>query len=321
MKDKKDFKIVFMGTPEFAVASLDSIRKAGFNIVGVITAPDRPAGRGQKIRQSAVKTYAVDHNLNVLQPDNLKDETFQQELSALQADLFVVVAFRMLPEAVWMMPKKGTINLHGSLLPQYRGAAPINWAIINGERETGVTTFFIDTKIDTGDIIEQRRVSIDKNMTAGDLHDKMMVVGAELLTETIESIQNDRVKSQPQSITSKYKIAPKIFRTDCRVDISKSIEDVHNQIRGLSPYPAAWLQLEHSDGQQKSLKIFQSEVIDNRFALSASPRLEQEDDKLFLVTGNGALNLSEVQLEGKKKMNATTFLKGFKTEDWKILID
>jgi methionyl-tRNA formyltransferase len=319
MKDKKDFKVVFMGTPEFAVAALDAIRSAGFNIVGVVTAPDRPAGRGQKIRQSAVKKYAVEHNLNVLQPDNLKDDAFQQELSVLEADLFAVVAFRMLPEAVWMMPKKGTINLHGSLLPEYRGAAPINWAIINGENKTGVTTFFIDKKIDTGDIIEQRTISIDQNMTAGELHDEMMMVGAELLTETIESIQNESVKSQSQSIASEYKSAPKIFRQDCRIDFSKSAQEIHNQIRGLSPYPAAWLQLKHRDGQQKSLKVFLSKVVENQFESGISPRLEQENNTLFLVIGNDVLHISEVQLEGKKKMNATTFLKGFKTEDWTIL--
>ena len=321
MKDKKDFKVVFMGTPEFAVASLDAIRKAGFNIVGVITARDKPAGRGQKIRQSAVKTYAVAHNLNLLQPDNLKDQAFQQELSDLKADLFAVVAFRMLPEAVWKMPKKGTINLHGSLLPQYRGAAPINWAIINGEKETGVTTFYINKKIDTGDIIEQRMIPINENMTAGELHDEMMLVGAELLADTIESIQNDSVKSKAQSITVESKSAPKIFRQDCRLDFSKSTQEVHNQIRGLSPYPASWIQLKHVDGQEKSLKIFRSEIIQKTMLASDSPRLEEDDNQLLLITGNGVLNLLVLQLEGKKKMNAATFLKGFNVKDWTILIE
>lgn len=319
MEDRKDFKIVFMGTPEFAVASLDAIRKAGFNIVGVVTAPDRPAGRGQKIRQSTVKEYAVKHNLNVLQPENLKDENFQSKLRSLNADLFAVVAFRMLPEAVWTMPERGTINLHGSLLPQYRGAAPINWAIINGEKETGVTTFFIDKKIDTGDIIQQRTISIGKNMTAGELHDEMMHIGAELLVETITAIQEDDIKRQEQSLTAEFKPAPKIYRKDCRLDFSKSVQQLHNQIRGLSPYPAAWIQLKNKDGQKKSLKIYKSEVINSNKVFRTSPSLVEEGNTLLLAIRDGLLKIDELQLEGKKRMPVESFLTGFNTNDWQII--
>lgn len=318
MKDKEDFKIVFMGTPEFAVASLDEIRKAGFQVVGVVTAPDRPAGRGQKIRQSAVKEYAVKHKLNVLQPENLKDESFQSELKSLNADLFAVVAFRMLPEAVWTMPEKGTINLHGSLLPEYRGAAPINWAIINGEKETGVTSFFIDKKIDTGDIIQQRSIPISKNMTAGELHDEMMKVGANLLVETIHAIRENNIERQKQSVSYTYKPAPKIFRKDCRVDFSKSIQEIHNHIRGLSPYPAAWIQLMNSENQTKSFKIFKSEVLKIHSSTGAAPKLDQSENTLLLETHDGVLKIDQVQLEGKKRMDAEAFLTGFNTDDWQI---
>lgn len=312
----KDFKIVFMGTPEFAVASLDAINKAGFNLVGVITAPDRPAGRGQKIRQSAVKEYALEHNLNVLQPENLKDESFINSLSSLNADLFAVVAFRMLPHIVWSIPRKGTINLHGSLLPQYRGAAPINWAVINGEKETGVTTFFINERIDTGDMIQQDKIQISDNMTAGELHDQMMNVGANLLVDTIEKIRLGNVKPTKQDFSTELKPAPKIFRDDCKIDLNKSAQEIHNLIRGMSPYPAAWLTIENSKGQKKSLKIYRSSI--EYLGRGDTPKLYSNEGKLFLRVTDGVLKISEVQLEGKKKMSSETFLTGYTTDDWKI---
>ncbi|MGM0478886.1 MAG: methionyl-tRNA formyltransferase [Bacteroidota bacterium] len=317
MSNKKDFKVVFMGTPEFAVASLDAICKSGFDVVGVVTAPDRPAGRGQKIKQSAVKTYAVENDLNVLQPDNLKDEQFIEQLSSLNADLFAIVAFRMLPKAVWSLPAKGTINLHGSLLPQYRGAAPINWAIMNGEQETGVTTFFIDEKIDTGDMIDQRRIDIPKNMTAGELHDEMMNVGATLLVDTIQKISQGSVKTKQQDFSSDLKPAPKIFRKDCRIDLNKGIREVHNFIRGLSPYPAAWLAVSRGGNKKKSLKLFQSAIESQRNG--GSPAFFSESNELYLRLKDGVLRIDEVQLEGKKKMKSSQFLTGFNPEEWEII--
>lgn len=321
MKEKEDFKIVFMGTPEFAVASLDAICKAGYPIVGVVTAPDRPAGRGQKISQSAVKKYALVHDLHVLQPDNLKDESFQQELAELKADLFAVVAFRMLPESVWTMPAKGTINLHGSLLPNYRGAAPINWAIMNGEDKTGVTTFFIDKKIDTGDIIQQATIPIGENMTAGELHDEMMVVGAQLLVDTIHSISQNNITRQQQSLSENYRSAPKIYRNDCRINFSATIQEIHNHIRGLSPYPAAWTEIENKEGQIKSIKFFSTEIVTEEHHSFKYPALIEKDGSLFLSLEGGLLKINKVQLEGKKRMDVKSFLTGFKCEDWTIRLE
>ncbi len=317
MSKEKDFKVVFMGTPEFAVASLDAICKAGFDVVGVVTAPDRPAGRGQKIKQSAVKEYAVEKNLTVLQPESLKDDQFIQELSSLNADLFVVVAFRMLPKSVWRLPSKGTINLHGSLLPQYRGAAPINWAIINGEEETGVTTFFIDEKIDTGDMIDQRRIHISENMTAGELHDKMMHVGADLLVETTTAISQGNITTKKQDYSSDLKAAPKIFRNDCKIDLTCSITKIHDFIRGLSPYPAAWVTLSGKTDKKKSLKIFRSHI--ESYDSNGSIALFCENNLLYLRLKDGILRLDEVQLEGKKRMESTQFLTGFKPGEWEII--
>ncbi len=317
--ENNEFKIVFMGTPEFAVATLDALNKNGYDLVGVITAPDRPAGRGQKIRQSAVKTYAVENALHIMQPENLKDESFVKELSDLNADLFVVVAFRMLPKMVWSIPSKGTINLHGSLLPQYRGAAPINWAVINGEKETGVTTFFIDEKIDTGDVIQQKNISITNNMTAGELHDKMMYIGADLVVKTVGNIKNNSITTKKQDFSKDLKHAPKIFRKDCKIDMSKGIQDVHNLIRGLSPYPAAWLSIEDSKGQKKSLKLFQSEIQANDKGGSVS--LYSRENELFLRLKDGVLKILVVQLEGKKKTDSQQLLTGYKPEDWTIIND
>ncbi len=298
-----------MGTPDFAVASLDALIKAGFDVVGVITAPDKPAGRGQKIHQSAVKQYAEKHQLYTLQPEKLKDKTFLKELEALKADLQVVVAFRMLPEVVWNMPPKGTINLHASLLPQYRGAAPINWAIINGEKETGVTTFFLKHEIDTGDILFYEKVAITDDMIAGELHDELMNVGATLLTKTVTAIKNGDYKELPQDTfdDTVLKHAPKIFKDDCRINWEEPLERVYNHIRGLSPYPAAFTTF-----QGKLLKLYRAdkELVNHE----TLPGDFISDGKTFLkfATPDGYISLKEIQLEGKKRMKIDEFLRGIK---------
>ena len=305
-----------MGTPDFSVPMLDILNKSHHNVIGVVTVSDKPAGRGQKIKTSAIKDYAIKNNLLTLQPENLKDPEFINDLQKLNADLFVVIAFRMLPEVVWGMPKKGTINLHASLLPQYRGAAPINWAVINGEKETGVTTFFINERIDTGDMIQQDKIQISDNMTAGELHDQMMNVGANLLVDTIEKIRLGNVKPTKQDFSTELKPAPKIFRDDCKIDLNKSAQEIHNLIRGMSPYPAAWLTIENSKGQKKSLKIYRSSI--EYLGRGDTPKLYSNEGKLFLRVTDGVLKISEVQLEGKKKMSSETFLTGYTTDDWKI---
>ncbi|HLW30199.1 MAG TPA: methionyl-tRNA formyltransferase [Brumimicrobium sp.] len=318
MKEKNELDIVFMGTPEFAVTILERLIKEEYNIKAVVTAPDRPAGRGRKLQGSAVKESALKHNLKVLQPTNLKDEDFISELESLNADLFIVVAFRMLPKAIWEIPKMGTFNLHGSLLPQYRGAAPINWAIINGENETGVTTFFIDEKIDTGQIIESRKMSIGENETAGELHDRMMILGAQTVVDTVELIRKGLVQAKPQP-EGDLKEAPKISKQDCLVDFNKPIHSVHNFIRGMSPYPTAWIRLEHKDSlQQKTLKIFKSKVSSEE--KYPSIKLNKLDKSLILNTLNGSLELIEVQLEGKKRLDAPSFLSGFDPIEWKVIV-
>lgn len=303
----KDLRIIFMGTPEFAVASLDALVQSGANVVAVITAPDKPAGRGMKLTESAVKKYAVEHDLKVLQPEKLKDAAFLESLKALNADLQIVVAFRMLPEVVWNMPPLGTINLHGSLLPQYRGAAPINWAVINGEKETGVTTFKLKHEIDTGDILLQETFPIGEDETAGDVHDKMKDIGAQLLVKTVKGIAEESIKEAPQSTSGEIKHAPKIFTETCRVDWNKPVDEVYNLIRGLAPYPTAFTQL---DG--KTLKIFKAHK--ERIKMSVAPGTIQTDGKTFIrfVCTDGAISLEEIQLEGKKRMNVAEFLRGYK---------
>lgn len=302
-------RIVFMGTPDFAVASLDALLRAGFDVVGVITAPDKPAGRGQKIHQSAVKQYAESHNLYTLQPEKLKDKDFLKELEALKADLQVVVAFRMLPEVVWNMPPKGTINLHASLLPQYRGAAPINWAIINGEDESGVTTFFLKHEIDTGDILFCEKVAINEDMIAGELHDELMKVGASLLTKTVTAIKDGAYEELPQDSfdDTVLKHAPKIYKDDCKINWEEPLERVYNHIRGLSPYPAAFTTF-----QGKTLKLFRAV---KEVANHETPAGEFiSDGKTFLkfATPDGYISLKEIQLEGKKRMKIDEFLRGIK---------
>lgn len=316
MKEKKDLNIVFMGTPEFAVTILEQLIKEAYNIKAVVTAPDRPAGRGRKLQGSAVKECALRHDLPVLQPTQLKDEDFLQELQSFKADLFIVVAFRMLPKVVWEIPVMGTFNLHGSLLPQYRGAAPINWAVINGETETGVTTFFIDEKIDTGQILKSNKMSIGKNETAGELHDRMMVLGAQTVADTVELIRLGNAQPKPQP-EGDLKPAPKISKQDCLLYLHQPIESIHNFIRGMSPYPTAWIKLKHKEsGDEKTLKLFSSEVLNND--KHSSITLRNEDKTLILATMTGSLTLHEVQLEGKKRLDAISFLAGFPIEEWKI---
>ncbi|MCW3119237.1 MAG: methionyl-tRNA formyltransferase [Chitinophagaceae bacterium] len=308
-------RIVFMGTPEFAVASLDALVKAGCTIVGVITAPDKPAGRGMKLTESAVKKYAVEHGLNVLQPEKLKNATFLEELKSLHADLQIVVAFRMLPESVWKMPSKGTINLHGSLLPQYRGAAPINWAVINGEKETGVTTFKLKQEIDTGDILLQESFPIGDNETAGEVHDRMKEIGAKLLVKTVIGLAGNTLKetsqnSQPATPHTILKHAPKIFTETCKIDWTKTVAEVHNLIRGLSPFPGAFTHL-----KDKMLKIYRSDKNSDGQTGIDRPAM-QTDGKTFLkfACADGYIFVKELQLEGKKKMSIEDFLRGHSFE-------
>lgn len=298
-----------MGTPEFAVASLDALVKAGCNVVAVITAPDKPAGRGMQLQQSAVKKYAVENNLHVLQPEKLKNPGFLEELKNLNADLQVVVAFRMLPERVWDMPPMGTINVHGSVLPQYRGAAPINWAVINGESETGVTTFKLKHEIDTGDILLQERFAIGENETAGEVHDRMKEIGAALLVKTVQGLANGSLKELPQVYSGELKHAPKIFTETCRIDFHKPAQTVHNLVRGLSPFPGAFTSV-----NGKTLKIFKSEKELN--AGDDEPGTYKTDGKTFLKFAciDGCILVKELQLEGKKRMRVEDFLRGYRFE-------
>jgi len=300
-------KIVFMGTPDFAVASLDALVKANFDVVAVITAPDKPAGRGQKINESAVKKYASEKGIPVLQPEKLKNPGFLEELKSYHADLQVVVAFRMLPEVVWSMPPKGTINLHGSLLPQYRGAAPINHAIINGEKESGVTTFFLTHEIDTGDIILSDTTPIADDETAGELHDKLMIVGANLLVKTVKAIAEGNFTEQPQPQSDVLKHAPKIFKEDCKIDWNKPAQQVHNLIRGLSPYPTAFTIL-----NDKTLKIFKAALEEKEPGIAAGGFLTDGKTYLKFATKDGFIKLLDIQYEGKKRMLIEDFLRGMR---------
>ena len=312
-------RIVFMGTPEFAMTSLDRLVQHGFNVVSVVTVPDKPAGRGQKIQFSAVKQYAVDKNIPVLQPEKLKDSEFLEQLRVLNADLFIVVAFRMLPEVVWSMPRMGTFNLHGSLLPQYRGAAPINWAVINGEKETGVTTFFIEKEIDTGKILFIDKIPIGESETAGQLHDKMMEVGANLVVKTIQAIETGNIQpvSQENNIKEKkLKPAPKIFKENCRINWNDSTEKVYNLIRGLSPYPAAWsVMVGGEDEQSISVKIFETEKELEKASKPAGTIITDGKKILKIVTSDGSINVKTLQAEGKKRLNIEEFLRGFHAID------
>ncbi|WP_246269304.1 methionyl-tRNA formyltransferase [Chitinophaga oryzae] len=305
----KQLRIVFMGTPDFAVASLDILVENGFNIVGVITAPDKPAGRGLQLQESAVKKYAVSKGLPVLQPEKLKNPEFIAQLAALKADLQVVVAFRMLPEVVWNMPPEGTINVHASLLPNYRGAAPINWAIINGETVSGVTTFKLQHEIDTGDILLADKVTIREDETAGELHDELMHTGARLLLKTVQAIAAGNAQETPQANipAADIKHAPKIFKETCQIYWNEPLDKIYNLVRGLSPYPAAWTTL-----QGKSIKIYRAHKEPGK--PSIAPGEFDTDQKTYvrMAAPDGYLYLDEVQLEGKKRMDIEAFLRGYR---------
>ncbi|TWI95934.1 methionyl-tRNA formyltransferase [Mucilaginibacter frigoritolerans] len=299
-----------MGTPQFAVTSLDALITAGCDIVAVVTAPDKPAGRGQKLNESAVKQYALLNNIKVLQPEKLKSPEFLDELKSLHADLQVVVAFRMLPEVVWNMPPKGTINLHASLLPQYRGAAPINWALINGEKESGVTTFFLKQEIDTGDILFTEKVTLTGHETAGELHDRLMNKGAGLLVKTVKGVESGRFNEHPQSQLLEgveLKHAPKIFKEDCLIDWNKSAESIYNKIRGLSPVPTAYTYL-----NEKILKIYLAEYDVTETGQQPGSFLTDGKTYLKFAATDGFVRLTDVQLEGKKQMDIQQFLRGVK---------
>ena len=315
-----NLRIVFMGTPDFATHILAGLLKTKHSIVGVITAPDKPAGRGQKVSESSVKKFSESHNLNILQPTNLKDENFLSSLTELAADLFVVVAFRMLPEKVWNMPPKGTINLHASLLPNYRGAAPINWAIINGEEKTGVTTFFIEQEIDTGMVIERAETKIDCNETAGELHDRLMEIGSQLINSSVEKISNGSVTRTPQSQLieqNELPIAPKIFKPICEVNWGKSCTEIHNLCRGLSPYPTAWTTIYEEDKQDlKTIKLFTTEVTD--LNSTNKTKVLFQKDGLYIPCKDYYLKVLELQPEGKKRMNYKDFAAGYNKNNYHV---
>jgi methionyl-tRNA formyltransferase len=313
---KDDLRIVYMGTPGFAVEPLRKLVENGYNIVGVITMPDKPAGRGHKIQFSPVKEYALSQKLPILQPEKLKDESFLKELKELRADLQIVVAFRMLPEVVWNMPPKGTFNLHASLLPQYRGAAPINWAIINGDTETGITTFFLTHEIDTGLIIQQEKIIVDETDNAGSVHDKLMYKGADLVLETVNAIMNDTVSAKTQeelyNPQEELRPAPKIFKDTCLIDFDQPVVTVYNFIRGLSPYPTAWAEMKSPDGTIIPVKIYEAEKIEKEHSLI--PGSIQTDGKrvMDIATKNGFIRIKVIQTPGKKKLPIDDFLRGVK---------
>lgn len=313
--DKKTLRIVYMGTPEFAVEPLRCLVEGGYHVAGVITMPDKPAGRGHKLQFSPVKQYAMEHNLPLLQPERLKDETFLEALRAWNADLQIVVAFRMLPEVVWSMPRLGTFNLHASLLPQYRGAAPINWAVINGDTETGITTFFLKQEIDTGEIIQQVRIPIADTDNAGMVHDKLMILGGQLVTETVDAILNGTVKPIPQDemkVTEVLRPAPKIFKETCRINWHQPVKHIYDFIRGLAPYPAAWTELKLPDDSTVVLKIFETEKIFQPHDLK--PGCIRTDGKSYLhiAATDGFVGIHSLQLPGKKRLKTDELLRGFR---------
>jgi methionyl-tRNA formyltransferase len=313
-------KIIFYGTPEFAVPSLDILVKNKYNIVAVVTVPDKPAGRGQKIISSPVKEYAEQHGLKILQPSNLKDENFLHDLQELNPDLQVVVAFRMMPEAVWKLPKRGTFNLHASLLPQYRGAAPINWAIINGEKETGVTTFFLQQEIDTGKIIDREKISIGEKENAGELHDRLMIVGARLVLKTVDSISKENYTLTDQdklASGAELKAAPKLTKMNCRIDTHKTAEEVENFVRGLCPYPGAITEFYNDNGFSLVAKIYK--VTAGSASHQNKAGFIETDNKIFLkiFLRDGFVFVDELQVAGRNRMPVKDFLNGFKlTGNW-----
>lgn len=312
---KEDLRIVYMGTPDFAVESLKCLVEGGYQVVGVITMPDKPAGRGHKLQYSPVKQYALEKGLPLLQPEKLKDEVFLEQLRAWKADLQIVVAFRMLPEVVWNMPRLGTFNLHASLLPQYRGAAPINWAVINGDTETGITTFFLKHEIDTGEVIQQVKVPIADTDDVETVHDKLMVLGGKLVVETVDAILSGEVKPIPQeqlAVAGELRPAPKIFKETCRIDWNQPVKKVYDFIRGLSPYPAAWSELHPADGEPVVVKIFSGEKVTEEHQLQ--PGTVVTDGKHFIrvAVADGFLSVCSLQLPGKKRLRVDELLRGFR---------
>ncbi|BAO76903.1 methionyl-tRNA formyltransferase [Winogradskyella sp. PG-2] len=319
MTKKRDLRIVFMGTPDFAVATLEALLGNDYNVVGVITAPDRKAGRGQKLRASAVKEFALKHSLNILQPKNLKAESFIEELSGLNANVQIIVAFRMLPKVVWQMPEYGTFNLHASLLPQYRGAAPIHWAIINGETKTGVTTFFIDDKIDTGAIIMTKSTNIEPDETVGELHDNLMRIGSDLVIKTIQQIEFDSVETTIQPQTKDLKTAYKLNRDNCKIDWSKKVDTIYNKIRGLNPFPSAWCYLDNKENEQVTVKLYEVEKLNINHRYKGGFIISTKDE-LKVACEGGFIIIKEMQLPGKRKMEIKSLLNGFQfSESAKLL--
>ena len=313
--EKEELRIVYMGTPEFAVEPLRCLVEGGYQVVGVITMPDKPAGRGHKVQCSPVKLYAQEHGLPLLQPEKLKDEQFLQQLRNWQADLQIVVAFRMLPEVVWSMPRLGTFNLHASLLPQYRGAAPINWAVINGDTETGVTTFFLKHEIDTGEIIRQERVPITETDNAGTVHDKLMTLGGKLVTETVDDILNGTVHRIPQEVLQtggELRPAPKIFKETCRIHWDRPAKCICDFVRGLSPYPAAWTELHRDCGETLVIKVFETEQFIQPHSLSPGTILTDGKSYLKVAATDGFVSLRSLQLPGKKRLETAELLRGFR---------
>jgi len=304
----KNLRIIFMGTPEFAVPSLEILVENGYNVVAVITAPDKKAGRGHKLQTSAVKDCALKYNLPILQPTNLKSPEFKKELKSYEANLQVVVAFRMLPEVVWSMPEYGTFNLHASLLPQYRGAAPINWAIINGEKETGVTSFFLKHEIDTGDVILQEKEAIHPEDNVGTLYNRLMTKGGGLVLKTVQQIETDTYKLSPQVLIGEEKKAPKIFKETCEIDFSQPSQKVRDFVRGLSPYPAAWTML-----NGKQCKIYETQLVEDPTELEAIeiPYFSDNKNFLYFKTNDGWVSILDLKLEGKKRMKVSDFLRGY----------
>lgn len=315
-------RIVYMGTPDFAVLPLKTLVEAGHNIVGVVTNPDKPAGRGQQLQESAVKKYALQAGLKILQPERFRDENFLKELAGLKADLQLVVAFKMLPECVWNMPPLGTVNLHASLLPDYRGAAPINWAVINGEKISGVTTFLLKHEIDTGNIIFQEKVTITDEMTAGELHDELMLKGADLLLKTVQAIEADsyRLVDQTALLEGREAIhAPKIFKEDMKVNWNNPLESIYNHIRGLSPFPAAWTELQHNtSGTLLTLKIFKTEKLSRQHDHKVGDIITDGKKTFDVFVNGGLLRIRELQLSGKKRMSTEEFLRGFRLEEYHL---
>ena len=319
--DKKDLRIVYLGTPDFAVESLRRLVEGGYNVVGVVTMPDKPFGRHQNhLRPSPVKSYAQSVGLPVLQPEKLKSEDFLEQLREWKADLQIVVAFRMLPEVVWAMPRFGTFNLHASLLPEYRGAAPINWAVINGEKETGITTFFLTHDIDVGDIINQVRIPIHEDDTFGDIHDKLMLLGGSLVLQTVDSIIEGQIVTKPQAAfvqnESQLKPAPKLFRETCRINWNQDAVAIHNFIRGLSPVSTAWTIMQGAEGKEETVKIFRARPLSSDSSLQPGTIISDGKSKLSVATKDGTIEILELQLAGKKRMAASDFLRGFKIQQY-----